>query len=885
MEPTLFKYIKRYSWREQIFLLFLTFASFPFLYESLELPKIIVNKAIAASDFPTTIYGFQLSQIQYLALLCGIFLLLVGANGAFKYYINVYKGRLGERMLRRLRYQLFNHTLRFPIPHFRRTSQGEVIAMITSEVEPLGGFIGDAVAQPAFQGGTLLTILIFMFAQDLVLGIAAIALYPLQVYLIPKLQRQVNALAKERVRTVRRLAERIGETVSGIEEVHANDTSELHRADFSRWIGTIYGIRLKIYRKKFFIKFLNNFIAQLTPFFFYSIGGYLVIKGSLTFGALVAVLSAYKDLSSPWKELLDWYQQKEDTRVKYDQLVEQFRPAGMLPEELQTPAEGPVPRLSGTVTATNLTLEDEAGVKTVDSVTFRFDIAERVALVGGAGSGNDDIARLLARLVHPTTGLICIGEHDLAALPESITGRRLGYVGNHVALIAGTIRDNLHYALKHRPVRPAANAEDADGDRQQFFFEAQKSGNTTSRPDDDWIDFADIGVAGDREFADRTHEVLRFVDLEPDLFGLGLRGTLDPARRGELASRILHARRMLRQRLQDRRYAGLVESFDRDRYNRNMSAAENLLFGLPLGGTFDLERLGDHPYVQQVLEQVDLREEFLAIGLRAAKIMVDLFRDLPPGHEFFERFSFISSDELPDYQAAIRRIEAEGLAAAEPADRNLLSSLPFKLIPARHRLSLFDESIEQRLLRARRAFAEGLPSELRYAVAFFDPEAYNPAASVQDNILFGKLVYGRQQAQGEVGALIACVVEELGLRHDIVDLGLDFEVGVGGSRLSVVQRQKLGLGRVLIKRPDLLVIDHATAALDPAGQAAILAKLLREPIGAGLVWVVGDIGQADSFDRVILMEGGRVVEQGGAREVIANQRTRHVDAAASGGWR
>ena len=347
MEPTLLKYIRRYSAREQVVLLVLTLASFPFLYASLELPKIIVNHAIDASDFPKAVYGVQMEQVSYLFILCGVFLLLVGINGAFKYIINVLKGQLGERMLRRLRYQLYGNALRFPIPHFRRTSQGEIIAMVTAEVEPLGGFIGDALAQPAFQGGTLITIVAFMFAQDLVLGLAAVALYPLQAYVIPKLQRQVNNLSKERVRTVRRLAERIGEAVSGIEEIHANDTSERHRADFARWAGTIYAIRLKIYRKKFFIKFLNNFLAQLTPFFFFSIGGYLVIKGGLTFGALVAVLSAYKDLSSPWKELLDWYQQKEDARVKYDQLVEQFRPAGMLAEGLQEPVDGPVPRLEG----------------------------------------------------------------------------------------------------------------------------------------------------------------------------------------------------------------------------------------------------------------------------------------------------------------------------------------------------------------------------------------------------------------------------------------------------------------------------------------------------------------------------------------------------------
>ena len=870
MEPTIFSYIRRHSWRQQILLLVLTFSSFPLLYASLELPKIIVNKAIAASDFPRKVYGVELGQVQYLAMLCGIFLLLVAANGGFKYVINVYKGQLGERMLRRLRYQLFSHVLRFPIPHFRRTSQGEVIAMIASEVEPLGGFIGDAVAQPAFQGGTLLTILIFMFAQDVVLGIAAVALYPLQVYLIPKLQRQVNALAKERVRTVRRLADKIGETVSAIEEVHANDTSELHRSDFSRWVGIIYGIRLKIYRKKFFIKFLNNFIAQLTPFFFYSIGGYLVITGRLTFGALVAVLSAYKDLSSPWKELLDWYQQKEDARVKYDQLVEQFRPTGMLPEKLQIPAESPAPRLHGTVVARNVTLQDEGGIMRVDGANFHFENNERVALVGGAGSGADDVARMLARLIQPTAGVISIGGHDLATLAESVSGQRLAFVGNQTALTAGTIRDNLLYVLKHRPVRPAGDDEGVNGDRWLFTLEARRSGNTTSHPNDEWIDYGDLGADGPEQLTACVLQALRFVGLEPDLFTLGLRSTL-ASTRSEFAERILQAREVLSERLHDPRYAGLVEIFDRHRYNRNMSVAENLLFGLPLGGNFDLDRLGDHPYVQEVLDRVALRDEFISVGLSAAKIMVDLFQDLPPGHEYFERFSFVRSDDLPDYQAAIRRVEGAGFARAQPADRNLLSSLPFKLIPARHRLGLFDEGTEQRLLLARRAFAEGLPAQLKSAVAFFDPDEYNPAASVQDNILFGKMVYGRQQAQQEVGALLVQVVEELGLRQQIVDLGLDCEVGIGGSRLSPAQRQRLGLARAMLKHPDLLIVDHALAALDAGEQAAIVAKLLTEPIRAGLLWVTTDLSLAQGFDRVIVMENGRVLAQGSPEEVIERQ--------------
>ena len=132
MEKSIFRFIMRYSWKQQLLLLVLTLASFPVLYASLDLPKTIVNNAIQGTDFPKVFYGVEFSHLEYLFTLCGIFLLLVGINGGFKYVINVYKGLVGERMLRRFRYQLFSHTLRFPIPHFRRTSQGELIAMITS---------------------------------------------------------------------------------------------------------------------------------------------------------------------------------------------------------------------------------------------------------------------------------------------------------------------------------------------------------------------------------------------------------------------------------------------------------------------------------------------------------------------------------------------------------------------------------------------------------------------------------------------------------------------------------------------------------------------------------------------------------------------------------
>src|SRR5882757_2475169 len=187
LEPTIYGFIIRHSLWKQVALLVFTLVSFPFLYYSLDLPKTIVNRAIGGKKFPQDLYGiWQLDQIPYLLTLCGIFLALVFINGGFKYYINVYKGQLGERMLRRLRYELYHRLLRF-------------------------------------QGGTLLTIIAFMFMQDPVLGTAAVALYPLQGYFIPKLQRKVNLLGKERVRTVRQVADKVGDSAAGIVEIYAND--------------------------------------------------------------------------------------------------------------------------------------------------------------------------------------------------------------------------------------------------------------------------------------------------------------------------------------------------------------------------------------------------------------------------------------------------------------------------------------------------------------------------------------------------------------------------------------------------------------------------------------------------------------------------------------
>jgi putative ABC transport system ATP-binding protein len=869
VEKSVYRFLLKYSLKDQIILLVVTAVSFPVLYYSYDLPKLIINhisrtaRGGVATAEPHEVLGFHFGPLGWLMVLSCIFLLLTVINGAFKYFINVFKGRLGERMLRRLRYQLYSRILCFPLPHFKKVSSGELIPMITSEVEPLGGFIGDAFVTPLFQGGLLLVPLFFILVQDPLLGLAAVALYPLQGYLIPKIQRRVNELGKQRIQNHRKLSDRISETVGGVLEIRANDTTRRERADFSNRLGTIYQIRFRIYILKFLTKYINNTFDKLTPFFFFSIGGYLVFKGELNLGALVAVINAQKDLASPWRELLDYYQAKEDARIKYEQVVEQFHPPDMVDERLQFQEPERIEPLRGEVAAIGVSLAEDARLKILDNVSFRFPLETHVAVVGMGASGKEDLGLMMARLLLPTSGKITIGDQNIADWPEAVTGRRIGYVGQNAYVFSGTVRDNLLYALQHKP----RTGGPATPERRAVLLEAVRAGNLDLDIEADWIDHESAGADAPEQLKEKALAVLQLALMEDDVYQMGLRGVIDPLKQPELAASILEARRALRGRLAEPGFAKLVEVFDRERYNMNASVAENLLFGTPVGQTFDVEQLADNAYVLSVLDKVGLTQDMLVMGRETAATMVELFADLPPGSDLFEQYSFISADDLPDFQALLTRVGKGAIDQIRDEDRKRLLRLPFKLIQARHRLDLIDDRFKERILEARRAFAENLPEDLKGAVEFFDIERYNTAASLQENVLFGKVAYGQAQGAQRVGALIQEVLETLSLQGTVMEVGLDHGTGTAGARLSAAQRQKLAIARAVLKRPDLMVVNDALASLDSGAQSRLLDNLRAAYKGRGLLCMLNRVTLARDFDLILVMRGGRLVEQGSYAEL------------------
>jgi len=866
MERSLFRYILQHTWRSQVLLLIVTAFSFPLIYINLAIPKEIVNNAISGKHIPETLLGFEVTQVSYLMALSFLLLALITLNGGIKYWLNVYSGVIGERTMRRLRHRLYEQVLRFPLPQFKTMSSGEIIPMIVAETDPIGGFIGESISLPAFQGGLLVTYLLFIFLQDFWLGLAAIALYPPQVFLIPRLQKKINLLSKERVRTARALSDRIGESVAGAAEIRSNDTFHLERADISERLGKIYTIRFDVFKRKFFVKFLNNFLAQITPFFFYSVGGYLVIKGSLSLGSLVAVLAAYKDILAPWKELLTWYSTKEDVRIKYEQIVSQFEPPGVIDAKLMEDPPATIAPLRGEIVATGLVYAEDGGPNRVDRLSFNVAPGEHVALVGGGHSGKDDVTQLLARLVFPVGGRLAVAGANFADVHQAVPGRRMAFAAQNSYIFSGTIAHNLYYGLMHQPLRPATYDGEQAKREQARVRDALGAGNSTDDVRADWIDYAAVGVTDARELTEAALGVLRRVGMEEEIIGFGLASTADPQANPGIATMVLEARSRIRDRVQSEDLASFVELVDPARYHLNSSVAWNLLFGAPRSKAFQPANLPGNPEFVALLQDVGLLADLYAAGVKVAGLMVELFADVAPDSDLFAQYSFISADDLPEFRALLAKIADGDLAAASNDERASLLELTFKLVVAQHRLGVIDEGMQERIVAARAEFRR------RYAgredvVEFFEPDRFSSSNTIQDNILFGRVAHEHANAQGRVNALVRDVATEVGMNAELLQLGLMFEVGNAGARLSYSQRQRLAMARALIKNPDILVFNEPTSGLDPATESRLLETVLDWAKGRTVVWALGRADLVRAFDRVFVLEEGRLVEQGAVADL------------------
>jgi ATP-binding cassette subfamily B multidrug efflux pump len=140
--------------------------------------------------------------------------------------------------------------------------------------------------------------------------------------------------------------------------------------------------------------------------------------------------------------------------------------------------------------------------------------------------------------------------------------------------------------------------------------------------------------------------------------------------------------------------------------------------------------------------------------------------------------------------------------------------------------------------------------------------------SVRENILYGK------PDASEAELLAACSkAEALGFIAELTDpdglKGFDAQVGERGIKLSGGQRQRIAIARALLKDAPILVLDEATSALDSEVEAAIQENLYKLMEGKSVIAIAHRLSTISAMDRLVVMDQGKVVEQGTHQELIA----------------
>ena len=235
---------------------------------------------------------------------------------------------------------------------------------------------------------------------------------------------------------------------------------------------------------------------------------------------------------------------------------------------------------------------------------------------------------------------------------------------------------------------------------------------------------------------------------------------------------------------------------------------------------------------------------------------------VPSGRLRFDRVAFAYSAERPVFEALdldIASGEKIGLIGRSGAGKSTLVNLLLRF----HDVQGGSITIDGQDLR------EVTQESLRAQIGMVTQDTSLLHRTVRDNIL-----YGREDASE---AELLSAVERARATDFIAELrdpdgaaGLDAKVGERGVKLSGGQRQRIAIARVMLKDAPILVLDEATSALDSEVEVAIQDSLYSLMEGKTVVAIAHRLSTIAALDRLVVLDGGRIVEQGSHAELLAH---------------
>jgi len=288
----LYRFIWKNSARQQLVVCAVALLTLPLTLAPIELQRRMIDDAVAESD---------LDLLIRFAIVYGVVILL---QQIVKFTYNILRGRVSETLNQTMRERIVEETKEDD----DSVDDGATVSMLTNEVEPVGGFGGDAYAQVVTEGGVLVTIFAYMFYTEFWLAVVAVIAFIPQALATPLVQDRINAQSSKRVEEIRAVG-------GDVLDVKRGNRSKRKRA-MAR-IKRIFNIRLMIFKLKFGLKALLNFLDHGADLVVLGAGGYMVIQGNTEIGVVVAFLSGLDRLRSPWRTLISYFRVLSDAQLRF----------------------------------------------------------------------------------------------------------------------------------------------------------------------------------------------------------------------------------------------------------------------------------------------------------------------------------------------------------------------------------------------------------------------------------------------------------------------------------------------------------------------------------------------------------------------------------------
>ncbi|HEY5316535.1 MAG TPA: ABC transporter ATP-binding protein, partial [Solirubrobacteraceae bacterium] len=362
-------------------------------------------------------------------------------------YIQTYLvGWVGQRALRDLRLQLFEHLQSLSIGFYSRNRAGVIISRLTNDVEALDQLISDGLATLFQSTLMLLGVIVILLVLDP--HLALLTFITLPVLAIGAFAFRIASADAYR-RTREKIASITGylqESLSGIRAVRSFGQERTHIARFAELNEENRAANMTtVYLNAAYFP-LVELLSGLVTVEILAIGGLEVINGHASTGVVFAFIAALNNFFNPIQQLSQLYTTYQSGMAALDKIFQ------LLDEEpdLEDAADATaLPRVRGELRFDHVSLRygpdvDEAAWALRD-IDLTVEPGQTVALVGSTGAGKSSLAKLVTRFYDPTAGRVLVDGHDLRTVTAHSLRSQMGIVPQEGFLFSGTVRENIAF--------------------------------------------------------------------------------------------------------------------------------------------------------------------------------------------------------------------------------------------------------------------------------------------------------------------------------------------------------------------------------------------------------------------------------------------------------